>query len=86
MNAQDHANQLALAVWRLAEAERCEIAAKNHRRAAAGILGAAHAAFADELELTKEARRVMREKSGAGCRGNGLEQEAPATREMGVMG
>jgi hypothetical protein len=82
MNAQDHANQLALAVWRLAEAERCEITAKNHRRAAAAILGAAHAAFTDELELTKEARR--RGGSGARCPGNVLEQDAPATLKMEV--
>ena len=66
MNAQDHANSLALAVWRLAEAERCEIAAKRHRTAAAAILGAAHLEFTETLELTKEARRSGR------CEENGI--------------
>lgn len=62
MNAQDHANSLALAVWRLSEAERCEMAAKKHRTAAAAILGAAHLEYTEALELTKEARRVVKQE------------------------
>lgn len=58
MNAQDHANGLALAVWRLAEAEALERRAAVHRRAAAVVLGAAHAEFTAELKLAKE-RRVV---------------------------
>ncbi len=59
MNAPDHANNLALAVWRLAEAETLEKRAAVHRRAAVSILGAAHAEFSDALGIAKERREVM---------------------------
>ena len=61
MNAQDHANQLAKAMDRLAKAQRFEILAKKHRLEAMRILKTAQRSFDDLLEVTKEARRVKLE-------------------------
>lgn len=59
MNAQDHGNTLALAVWRLAEAESLERKAALHRKAAAAILGSAHAEFMDALGTATVKREMV---------------------------
>lgn len=48
MNAKTMLGEIALAVWRLSEAERHERTAANHRREAA-ILGKAHSEFTAAL-------------------------------------
>lgn len=58
MNARKMIADMALAVWRLAEAETLERRAANHRRAAAAILAAVHAEADAALIVAEDKRKT----------------------------
>ena len=57
MKAKELSDDLALAAWRLAEAEGHERKAALHRRAAAEILGRAHASIAEAIKAAESSRQ-----------------------------
>lgn len=59
MNARKLIDDMALAAWRLAEAEALERRAANHRRAAAAILAEAHAEAEAALAEVEDRRRTQ---------------------------